>query len=74
MKLLVACVIAVLLTSSAVSAACRDAKGHFAKCLPPGSGTTAAMSPAVTRDAKGKCHAAVATGGTKKGQFIPCPK
>lgn len=63
MKLLIALTAAALLTAPAVSAGCRDAKGKFVKC-------PTASSPAVVKDAKGKCHFAA---GPKKGQFTKCP-
>ena len=57
-----------LVATAGMAAPCRDAKGKFIKCP---TASTAAMSPAVTRDAKGKCH--VASGRTK-GKFTACPK
>lgn len=64
MKLLFALTAAALLAAPSFSAPCRDAKGKFIKC--PAASTTA---PAVTKDAKGKCHFA---SGPKKGQFTKC--
>jgi hypothetical protein len=64
MKLIVALTAAALLTAPALAANCRGAKGKFVKC------PSAAAAPAVTKDAKGKCHFA---GGPKKGQFTKCP-
>jgi len=53
-----------LVTSPALAAPCKDAKGRFMKC-PQKAATTAG----VTKDAKGKCHIA---SGPKKGQFTKC--
>ena len=73
MKLLISIAAAALLATPAFAAPafaapCRDAHGRFAKC-PPAS-TTAAMTPAPNKDAKGHCHVA---SGPKKGQFTACP-
>ena len=65
MKLLAAFTVAVLLSAPALSAPCRDAKGHFAKC--PAGAAPSAMPAGVTKDAKGRCHAA-------GGKFVACPK
>ena len=65
MKLIVALTAAALLTAPSIAANCRDAKGKFVKC--PAASTAA---PAVTKDARGKCHFA---SGPKKGQFTKCP-
>lgn len=64
MKLLIALTAAALIVAPTYSAACRDAKGKFIKC------PKAASGPAVTKDAKGKCHIA---SGPKKGAFTKCP-
>jgi hypothetical protein len=66
MKLLIALTAAALLTAPALAANCRDAKGKFIKCPAAAS----ASAPAVTKDAKGKCHIA---SGPKKGAFTKCP-
>lgn len=55
-----------LAASAGLAAPCRDAKGKFIKCPT----ATAAAAPAVTKDAKGKCHVA---SGPKKGTFTKCP-
>ena len=55
-----------LVASAGVAAPCRDARGKFTKCPP----AAAAASPAVSKDAKGRCHVA---SGPKKGQFSKCP-
>jgi hypothetical protein len=65
MKLLIALTAAAMLTAPSIAASCRDAKGKFIKC--PATSTAA---PAVTKDAKGKCHIA---SGPKKGAFTKCP-
>jgi|KBSMisStaDraftv2_1062788.scaffolds.fasta_scaffold2633035_1 hypothetical protein len=67
-KLVLAFAVAAMLTAPTYAGkACRDAKGKFTKC----PATAAAMaSPAVTKDAKGKCHIA---SGPKKGAFTKCP-
>jgi len=66
MKLVLAIAAAALLTAPTYAGkACRDAKGKFTKCP-----TAAAAAPAVTKDAKGKCHIA---SGPKKGAFTKCP-
>lgn len=56
--------LALLSSTPALAAPCKDAKGKFVKC-------PAAAAPAggVTKDAKGKCHFA---SGPKKGQFTKC--
>lgn len=56
-------------SAGADAAACRDAKGKFIKCAPPAAAGTP-VSPAVSKDAKGKCHIA---SGPKKGAFTKCP-
>ncbi|MBV9839990.1 MAG: hypothetical protein JOY99_00390 [Sphingomonadaceae bacterium] len=55
-----------LLGTAALSAPCKDAKGHFAKCPPPAAAPAAA---AVTKDKNGRCHVA---SGPKKGQLTKC--
>jgi hypothetical protein len=64
MKLLIALTAAALLTAPSIAANCRDAKGKFIKCT-----AASTSAPAVTKDAKGKCHIA---SGPKKGAFTKC--
>ncbi|QNA83763.1 hypothetical protein G4G27_07000 [Sphingomonas sp. So64.6b] len=59
---------ALLASTGALAAPCKDAKGKFIKC-PPKTAAPAATG-GVTKDAKGKCHIA---SGPKKGQFTKCP-
>lgn len=67
MKLLVAFAAAALLSAPGLAKpACRDAKGHFARC--PTSATSAGMG--IKKDASGKCHW---ESGLRKGKFVKCP-
>ena len=61
--------LAMLASSAAFAAPCKDAKGKFIKC-PTAGAKPAAAAVGVTKDAKGKCHIA---SGPKKGQFTKCP-
>lgn len=56
--------LALLSSTPALAAPCKDAKGKFVKCP-----TAHAAAGGVTKDAKGKCHFA---SGPKKGQFTKC--
>ena len=76
MKLVATVAAIAFLAAPSLSAPCRDAKGHFAKCPPPGSGTsgaiaskgagTSSLPTGVTKDSKGRCHA-------KGGRYVACP-
>jgi hypothetical protein len=68
-KILFAAAALALVSGSAApsfAAPCKDAKGKFTKCPPAAA---VAAKPAVTKDAKGKCHFA---SGPNKGKFTKC--
>jgi hypothetical protein len=67
-RLTLAFAVAAIVTTPAIGAPCKDAKGKFTKCPPAAAGVASA---AITKDAKGKCHIA---SGPKKGQFTKCTK
>lgn len=63
MKLIAALALLMLATAPTLAASCRGEKGKFIKCPP----ATSAAATGITKDAKGRCHAA-------GGKFVACPK